>query len=106
MTRIGWSVQIFTCRQALRCRTVYKVLREAGEANHEEEAEFGQALQTCSHLLLIAGLTTAQHFACGFRWDAIVAYTLGRQALPMVWDFAEANPFSGGTAGWDGALNG
>ena len=27
-----------------------------------------------------------------------------RQALPLVWDFAEACPFSGSTGGYDGAL--
>ena len=26
--------------------------------------------------------------------------TFGRQALPMVWDYAEANPFSGSTGNW------
>lgn len=30
--------------------------------------------------------------------------TFGRQALPMVWDFAEANPFSDSTGNFSGAL--
>jgi len=29
----------------------------------------------------------------------------GRQALPMVWDFAELNPFSGKAANWDGIVS-
>ena len=29
--------------------------------------------------------------------------TFARQALPMVWDFAEANPFSGSSGNWTGA---
>lgn len=36
-------------------------------------------------------------------WDSgyvKVRSTFGRQALPMVWDFAEANPFSESTANW------
>jgi len=29
-----------------------------------------------------------------------IAHTFGRQALPMVWDFVEANPFHSGSGGW------
>jgi putative DNA methylase len=32
--------------------------------------------------------------------DTRIGPTFARQALPMVWDFAEANPFSGSTANW------
>lgn len=34
-----------------------------------------------------------------------VAHTFGRQALPMVWDYAECNPFSNSTGNWMGAVN-
>jgi putative DNA methylase len=34
-----------------------------------------------------------------------IVQTFGRQALPMVWDFAEANPFSEATGNWNGAIN-
>ena len=30
----------------------------------------------------------------------IVRNTFGRQAIPMMWDYAEANPFSGSTGNW------
>ncbi len=33
-----------------------------------------------------------------------VDQTFGRQAIPMAWDFAEANPFSGSTGSWVGSL--
>jgi len=33
-----------------------------------------------------------------------VTNTLTRQALPMVWDYAEVNPFSGSTGDWRSAL--
>jgi len=33
-----------------------------------------------------------------------IVQTFGRQALPMVWDYAEANPFSSSTGNWRGAL--
>lgn len=33
-----------------------------------------------------------------------VRSTFGRQALPMVWDYAECNPFSESTGNWTGAI--
>lgn len=40
----------------------------------------------------------------GWSGDFIIQ-TFGRQALPMVWDFAETNPFSNSTGNWSGAVN-
>ncbi len=37
-------------------------------------------------------------------WSDFVVQTFGRQALPMVWDYCEANPFSDSTGNWDGAV--
>ncbi|NLH75304.1 MAG: DUF1156 domain-containing protein [Verrucomicrobia bacterium] len=34
-----------------------------------------------------------------------IQHVFSRQALPMVWDYAEANPFSGSTKGLDSALD-
>jgi putative DNA methylase len=34
-----------------------------------------------------------------------VVHTFGRQALPMVWDFAESNPLNDQAAHWKGCLN-
>ena len=34
-----------------------------------------------------------------------IVQTFGRQALPMVWDYAEGNPFSDSTGNWMGALS-
>ncbi len=31
-----------------------------------------------------------------------IAHTFGRQAIPMTWDYAEANPFSSSTGNWTG----
>ena len=39
----------------------------------------------------------------GFR-GPFIAHTFGRHALPIVWDFAEVNPFSGSSGDWDGAI--
>ncbi len=51
---------------------------------------------------------------CADRWSTIstwektrstVAHTFGRQAIPMTWDFAEANPFSDSSGNWMGQLD-
>lgn len=39
----------------------------------------------------------------GWSGDFIIQ-TFGRQALPMVWDYAETNPFSNSTGNWSGAI--
>ena len=33
-----------------------------------------------------------------------IVQTFGRQALPMIWDYAEGNPFSESTGNWSGAI--
>lgn len=40
----------------------------------------------------------------GWSGDFIIQ-TFGRQALPMVWDYAETNPFSNSSGNWTGAIN-
>ena len=35
----------------------------------------------------------------------IIRNTFGRQAIPMVWDYAEANPFSSSSGNWQGQLD-
>ncbi|MDD2229472.1 MAG: DUF1156 domain-containing protein [Candidatus Cloacimonetes bacterium] len=49
---------------------------------------------------------------CANYWSAFTAWggnfivqTFGRQALPMVWDYSEVNPFSASTGNWLGAIN-
>ncbi|MBD3305727.1 DUF1156 domain-containing protein, partial [candidate division KSB3 bacterium] len=42
------------------------------------------------------------------RWVSqaeFIANTFSRQALPMIWDYTEVNPFSGSTGDWSGALD-
>ncbi len=48
---------------------------------------------------------------CANYWSSLtpwgggfIVQTFGRQALPMVWDFAEGNPFSDSTGNWTGAI--
>ena len=40
------------------------------------------------------------HYSGGF-----VTGVFGRQAIPMIWDFAESNPFSNSTGNWMAHIN-
>ena len=50
----------------------------------------------------------ADHWSTICRWrssNQIVTTTFGRQAIPMVWDFGEANPFSNSSGNWESNLH-
>ena len=65
------------------------------------------SMETHRQALSLA-LTRVANAGCALcRWDITRENHQGvysRQALPMVWDFSEGNPFSGSTGGYDGAL--
>jgi putative DNA methylase len=96
---------LFTSRQALALTTLVRLVREAAERCRAECATgLAEAVATCLALVVDRQADKASSLA---RWDTSrdnIANTFGRQALPMVWDFAEANPFSGSGGDWDNAL--
>ncbi len=97
---------LFLPRQALALSAFAAAVREAHAELVREtgDAAFARAVATC---LGIAVNRQADALTVGARWRTTVeahASTFSRQALPMVWDFAEVNPFSGATGDWDGAL--
>ncbi len=48
---------------------------------------------------------SANYWSALAKWGGeFIVQTFGRQALSMVWDFAEGNPFSTSTGNWAGAL--
>lgn len=87
-----WS-DLFTARQLLALATLSRLVVEAGERlRRREEAGFAEAVQTG---LAFATNKTAQYNSSLCRWKASgenVVDTFGRQAIPMVWDFAEPSP--------------
>ena len=94
--------QLFTERQLLTLTTFSDLIPEVRAEilklkNDEEYAE------TLSTYLTLAISKTADS-GCGHaRWQNAgdkVAGVFGRQAIGMIWDFAEANAFSGKTQNW------
>ena len=67
-----------------------------------EAAAYGIAVAT--YLGLAVG-RSANYWSSQAPWGGdFIVQTFGRQALQVVWDYAEGNPFSGSTGNWTGAV--
>lgn len=90
---------IFTPRQLLTLLTFTAGVHSAYATMLKEGIELEQATVITTYLgLLIDRLADFNSSFC--RWVSVgdfVADTYARQALPMVWDFAEINPFGNGS---------
>ena len=60
-----------------------------------------QALSLTLTRIANAGCSLCRWHTSGEKHEGVFS----RQALPMVWDFSEGNPFSGSTGGFEGALD-
>lgn len=88
----------FTARQSLALLTLTRLIREWPEADDG-------AIR--SAMAMILG-RSADYGSSGVVWahtGEFVAHTFGRQALPMVWDFAEPVPWSDSSGNLDGAID-
>lgn len=106
VTRIGCSrfCDLYNPRQSLSIYTFYKVMNELAAADLSSDKDYSGAIQTALAFAVNRGV--AQNTSLS-RWDATrltIKGAFSKQALAVVWDFAEANPFSGATADWDGAI--
>jgi putative DNA methylase len=100
VTRYGMATfgDLFTARQKLVLVTLARLVRA--------EAVSGSGPTHRALLTLIS--RAADYGSSGVVWAAggeFVAHTFGRQALPMVWDFAEAVPFTDSSGSLWGALD-
>ncbi len=71
----------------------------------EEDSDFHRVLATLLHF--VVSRYVFQNCSLS-RWNATGAKiegAFGKQALQVVWDFVEANPFSNGSANWGNALD-
>lgn len=87
----------FTSRQKLALLTLARLVRE-------RPASEDRAVQTS---LAIVVDRCVDYISANCRWVSrgeFIGNTFSRQALPIVWDFAEVNPSSEATGGLSGAL--
>nr|WP_299425668.1 DUF1156 domain-containing protein [uncultured Meiothermus sp.] len=85
-----------------------QVLKDAKAAGLEGEEARGYTDAMVVYLGLTASKTTVFHNTLA-RWRAgedKSAPAFGRQALPMVWDYAEVNPFAGAGGDFYGVVDG
>ncbi len=89
---------IYTDRQLLVLGSLCQCLHQA--------ASEGMSPEVHAILALAVG-KTADHLGALCRWRiarSCVSGTFGRQALPVVWDFGEMNPFAGSAGDWSESI--
>jgi adenine-specific DNA methylase len=91
---------VFSPRQALALTTFIRLVRLAGD-EMGKDSELTQAVKTCLSLA-VDRLADFNSSICVLNvvGGRGVVHTFGRQALPMVWDFMETNPFNDVGANW------
>lgn len=96
---------LFSPRQALALSTLARLVREVGvRTAPSADAGFAEAVQTC---LGIAVGRQGDFQSSLVTWTAggeFVGHTFVRQALGMVWDFAEPVPWAEASGNWEGAV--
>jgi adenine-specific DNA methylase len=99
MTKFG---NLFNARQKLALITFAEKVRQAHAQMLSQGADPDFAKAVAAYLALAADmLAVSCNTLC--RWEntrELIADVFSRQALPMLWDFAELNPFSGGSGSW------
>ncbi len=101
----SWN-SCYTNRQLLALLTLQRLLSSISVSEIKtEEQGLKDALKVCL-ALAVSRQTDYTSSLCSWHLTReLIGHTFARQALPMVWDFAEVNPFSGSAGDFDGAVN-
>jgi len=100
--------QLFTARQLVMLSTFMELTGEARLQSIADGATTAYADAIHLYLVLIASKLTMFSNSLA-RWrsgEGKSAPAFGRQALPMVWDFTEVNPFAGAGGDFAGVVDG
>jgi len=97
VTRFGMATfaDLYSCRQLVALCTFARLVSMPGVGGGNE-------------ILALAVGRAANAWTSLCRWHQSgekIEGAFSGQKIPMVWDFAEASPFSGATGGWDGAVD-
>ncbi len=90
----------FNARQALIMVTLGGLIRNLETSIECDDLNFVRAIKTC---LAMALDRQADHTNSGCTWNSSgpkIQHLFTRQALPIVWDFAEAQPFGDSVGDW------
>ena len=105
VTRIGIERfgDLYTPRQGLAICTLQDITFRICDSDGDRA--FNRAVATLVHFVVSRYIFQNCSLS---RWNATGAKiegAFGKQALQVVWDFVEANPFSNGSANWNNALD-
>jgi putative DNA methylase len=95
----------FTNRQLMVLSTFSELVTEAKAQIISDGGSLYYAEGLCIYLAFAVD-RLADYSSKFATWSGeFIAHTFGRQAIQMVWDYAECNPFSNSTGNWSGAVN-
>jgi putative DNA methylase len=103
--------ELFSARQLSALSTFSELVKEAHEIVYKEtlktqsknkSLEYSNAIAT--YLAFVVDRSANYWSSFTFWGGDFIVQTFGRQALPMVWDYSEGNPFSSSTGSWLGAI--
>ncbi len=97
---------LFNARQALALATFSSTIQQAYSEIYGTTGDLEYARAVATYLAITLD-RLADRCAVLCTWDntrETLGHIFGRQALPLVLDYAEVNPFSGSTGNWDGAI--
>jgi len=110
MPSVTWGYTMwghfFNHRQLVAMQTFVACLREALEAMKTEisDDEYRQAVGVYLGLWLSRIAQRSSNVSIWHTSRETLEHPFGRQAIPMTWDYPEANPFSEATCGAEGGL--
>ena len=97
---LTWA-DYFTHRQSLALVTLSRLVREAYEqCRNQCDAGLAEAVATCLALAIDKQADLANSLCAWEPFAECPRHLFGRQAIPMVWDFAESVPVSESSGGW------
>jgi len=99
--------ELFTNRQLLALMTFSELIAEA-RAQVEADggsAEYAQAVSIFLALSIDKLINVSSSIVSWMNDRGALRETFARQAIPMVWDYAESNPFSKSGGSWDTILH-
>jgi adenine-specific DNA methylase len=102
----SWA-KLFNARQSLALHTLVQKSQLAYEqiVASTSDAEYAKAILTYLGILIDRLADYNSTLCTWHNTGEKIGHTFSRQALGMVWDYVEVNPFSGATGDWSGAMD-
>lgn len=95
--------QLFTPRQALLLTTFARIINQKAQSVGNDP--YALAVMTCLGLALDKMADFHTSLARWIHHGEKIGNTFGRQALGIIWDYAEANPFGNISGSWSRCVN-